>query len=293
MRRRRHAFVLSVVAASLLGVATGPLPSASAAGEAPAGHDEEPPTPLRVDGAARGQPPSASKSLAREQPPEAIVLRLIIGPDRDVEAALEGAALSRDDLRSMWPWLHDAGRGPVEADDAGMQPVGRESSAAAAERSPDGEPAGDGALDETNRPGDMAVDPAAAEDVADDDDQGRTWVWPAEGEVTSEFGRRWGRRHEGIDVANAVGTPVVAAADGDVSFAQAKSGYGLTVKIEHGEGLETAYSHLSAITVAAGQTVAAGDRLGAMGCTGSCTGPHVHFEVRRSGAPADPRTVLP
>lgn len=287
---RRHAFVLSVVAASLLGVVTGPLASASAADEAPAGHEEELPASLRVDGAARGQLPSASEPLAPEQPQEAIWLRLIIGPDRDAEGALEGAALSRDDLRSMWPWLHDTGRGPVEADDAGIQPGGRESTAA---DSPDDEPAGDGALDETNRPGDMAVDPAAADDVADNDDQGPTWVWPAGGEVTSEFGRRWGRRHEGIDVANAVGTPVVAAADGDVSFAQAESGYGLTVKIEHGDGLETAYSHLSAITVTAGQTVAAGDRLGAMGCTGSCTGPHVHFEVRRSGAPADPRTVLP
>lgn len=152
---------------------------------------------------------------------------------------------------------------------------------------------GDGDM-ASGHPGWEAVEPATLADVGADDARGPAeWVWPAEGDVTSEFGRRWGRPHEGLDLANAVGTPIVAATDGEVSLAQAKSGYGLTVKVDHGEGVETVYSHLSALAVAPGDVVAAGDRIGAMGCTGSCTGPHVHLEVRRGGTPMDPRSVLP
>lgn len=174
---------------------------------------------------------------------------------------------SPNSVLRTWLRLQAAGQGPVDTGDADLAP---------------------------GVPGWNAVDPTALSDVgADDAGDPPEWVWPAEGEVTSEFGRRWGRPHEGLDLANAVGTPVLAATDGEVSFARAESGYGLTVKIDHGDELETAYSHLSALEVAPGDTVASGDRIGAMGCTGSCTGPHVHVEVRRSDIPMDPRTVLP
>lgn len=184
----------------------------------------------------------------------------------DEDAAAAGDFSPNSVLRT-WLRLRAAGQGPVDTGDADLA---------------------------SGTPGWDAVDPTTLTDVGADDPGDTTeWVWPAEGEVTSEFGRRWGRPHEGLDLANAVGTPVVAATDGEVSFARSKSGYGLTVRIDHGDEVETAYSHLSAIEVAPGDTVTAGDRIGAMGCTGSCTGPHVHVEVRRSGTPMDPRTVLP
>jgi murein DD-endopeptidase MepM/ murein hydrolase activator NlpD len=122
---------------------------------------------------------------------------------------------------------------------------------------------------------------------------GAGWQWPARGAVTSTYGMRWGRMHAGIDVAAAHGAAVVAARAGTVSDAGRVGGYGNMVLIAHGGGVTTAYAHLSSITVSPGQSVGAGQRLGGMGCTGSCTGTHVHFEVRVNGAPRNPQSYLP
>lgn len=119
-----------------------------------------------------------------------------------------------------------------------------------------------------------------------------TFIWPVSGPVTSPFGWRWGRMHEGIDIGAASGTPIRAAGSGTVIYASWMEGYGNLVVIDHGNGLATAYGHQSSIAVSAGQSVTQGQTIGYVGCTGHCFGPHVHFEVRVNGAPVDPLGYL-
>jgi murein DD-endopeptidase MepM/ murein hydrolase activator NlpD len=116
--------------------------------------------------------------------------------------------------------------------------------------------------------------------------------WPVSGPVTSGFGSRWGRMHEGIDIAVGQGTPVHAAAAGTVIYAGWMEGYGNLVVIDHGNGLSTAYGHNSALASSIGQTVSAGQVIAYSGSTGHSTGPHVHFEVRVNGSPVDPLGYL-
>ena len=116
--------------------------------------------------------------------------------------------------------------------------------------------------------------------------------WPVSGSVTSGFGSRWGRMHEGIDIAVGQGTPVHAAAAGTVIYAGWMEGYGNLVAIDHGNGLSTAYGHNSALACSVGQTVSAGQVIAYSGSTGHSTGPHVHFEVRVNGSPVDPLGYL-
>lgn len=123
-------------------------------------------------------------------------------------------------------------------------------------------------------------------------------VWPAVGTITGWYGERRGRsRHPGTDIDGETGQPVVAAAAGTVVWAGAApagyGGYGIVVIVEHGDGVQTLYAHLSAVAAAVGQAVVAGDRLGSIGSTGHSTGSHLHFEVRRGGAVTDPAAFLP
>jgi murein DD-endopeptidase MepM/ murein hydrolase activator NlpD len=117
-------------------------------------------------------------------------------------------------------------------------------------------------------------------------------IWPVNGPVTSPFGWRWGRMHQGIDIGVGYGTPIRAAASGTIIYCGWESGYGNLVVIDHGGNLATAYGHQSSIAVACGQQVNQGDVIGYVGCTGHCTGPHLHFEVRINGAPVDPLGYL-
>jgi murein DD-endopeptidase MepM/ murein hydrolase activator NlpD len=117
------------------------------------------------------------------------------------------------------------------------------------------------------------------------------FIWPVSGPVVSGFGIRWGRMHEGIDIAVPSGTAVHAAAAGTIIYAGVMSGYGNIVVIDHGNGLATAYAHLSAIWIGSG-SVAQGQAIAASGCTGHCLGPHLHFEVRVNGSPVDPLGYL-
>jgi murein DD-endopeptidase MepM/ murein hydrolase activator NlpD len=117
-------------------------------------------------------------------------------------------------------------------------------------------------------------------------------IWPVSGPVTSPFGWRWGRMHQGIDIGVGTGTPIRAAAAGTIIYCGWESGYGNLVVIDHGGNLATAYGHQSSIAVTCGQQVAQGDVIGYVGCTGHCTGPHVHFEVRINGSPVDPLGYL-
>jgi murein DD-endopeptidase MepM/ murein hydrolase activator NlpD len=120
-------------------------------------------------------------------------------------------------------------------------------------------------------------------------------IWPVSGAVVSGFGMRWGRMHEGIDIAVPAGTPIRAAASGTVILVQGEAesgGYGNFTCLEHGGGLQTCYAHQSAVAVSSGQSVGQGDVIGYVGCTGHCFGDHLHFEVRVNGAPTDPLGYL-
>ena len=117
-------------------------------------------------------------------------------------------------------------------------------------------------------------------------------IWPVDGPVVSGFGMRWGRMHEGIDIAAASGTPIHAAASGTVIHAGWLGGYGNLVVLDHGNGLATAYAHASAILVGVGQQVSQGETISLVGSTGHSSGPHLHFEVRVNGTAVDPLGYL-
>ena len=110
------------------------------------------------------------------------------------------------------------------------------------------------------------------------------YLWPAKGTLTSGYGWRWGRMHRGIDVANSVGTPIIAAADGKVVFSGWSSGgYGYLVELAHTDGSKTRYAHNSALLVKKGQRVIQGTAIARLGRTGRSTGPHLHFEIIKPG----------
>ncbi len=117
-------------------------------------------------------------------------------------------------------------------------------------------------------------------------------IWPAAGPVTSPFGMRWGRMHDGIDIGAPMGAPIHAAASGTVIYAGWMSGYGNLTVIDHGGGLATAYGHQSRLDVAVNDQVTQGQQIGLVGSTGHSTGPHLHFEVRVNGVPVDPMGYL-
>lgn len=113
------------------------------------------------------------------------------------------------------------------------------------------------------------------------------------GFVTSEFGMRWGRMHNGVDIGNEMGKPVYAAFDGEVKRVLYDAyGYGKFIIIEHDKGLETRYAHLSSYNVKEGDTVKKGEKIGEIGSTGRSTGPHLHFELRHNGDPVDPMKYI-
>ena len=124
-------------------------------------------------------------------------------------------------------------------------------------------------------------------------------IWPTSGDVTSRFGWRsspfgWGSSdwHPGIDIANDVGTPLHATADGVVILSDWYGGYGKLVQIDHGNGIVTLYGHNSENLVAAGQSVKKGQHIANMGNTGYSTGSHVHYEVRVNGTAVNPANFL-
>ncbi len=119
-------------------------------------------------------------------------------------------------------------------------------------------------------------------------------LWPIVGPLNSPFGPRWGRFHAGIDIGSPHYQEVVAAADGEVMYADAtKGGLGKAIVLQHGRGLRTVYAHLSIIIAREGDTVRQGQAIGGVGETGRASGPHLHFEVRKNGVPVNPEEFLP
>lgn len=123
-------------------------------------------------------------------------------------------------------------------------------------------------------------------------------IWPTMGDVTSRFGWRGSPMgggsdyHPGIDIANSIGTPIVATADGKVVESGRASGYGQLVQIDHGNGIQTLYGHNSQLIVQVGQMVKKGQIIAYMGSTGYSTGSHVHYEVRVNGTAVNPANFL-
>lgn len=118
-------------------------------------------------------------------------------------------------------------------------------------------------------------------------------VKPAEGAFTSGFGPRWGSFHKGVDIANAVGTPIRAVSDGEVIDAGPAGGFGNWVRLRHEDGTITVYGHMETIDVAVGDKVHAGQKIAGMGSRGFSTGSHLHFEVHPNGGDAvDPAPWL-
>lgn len=119
-------------------------------------------------------------------------------------------------------------------------------------------------------------------------------LMPANGHLTSNYGPRMSpyagriKMHEGLDIGASIGTPIVAPADGVVTFSGPKPGFGNFIQIDHGYGIETIFGHASSLSVKKGQKVARGDKIATVGNTGYSTGPHVHYEVRVNGTPVDP-----
>lgn len=116
--------------------------------------------------------------------------------------------------------------------------------------------------------------------------------YPFKGKLTSRYGMRGGRQHQGVDIPLKTGDPVYATFDGKVRFSKSSGGYGNLVVIRHNNGLETYYAHLSARNVEAGDWVVAGQEIGKGGSTGRSSGPHLHFEVRYYGHAMDPERII-
>lgn len=123
-------------------------------------------------------------------------------------------------------------------------------------------------------------------------------LWPVQGNITSSFGERVdpfngeGAFHSGLDISVPYGTPIHAAADGVVVFADTMNGYGDLIELDHGHGISTRYGHLSAFAITAGQHVRRGQVIGYVGATGRTTGAHLHYEVRVQNVPVNPHKYL-
>ncbi len=123
-------------------------------------------------------------------------------------------------------------------------------------------------------------------------------IWPVDGPLMSSFGERTdpfsgeGALHKGVDISAPIGTLVRATADGIITFADREGGYGRLVVIDHGNGFETYYAHLSRIDVIEGQEIRQGEFLGAVGASGRVTAPHLHYEVRIAKTPVNPYRYL-
>jgi murein DD-endopeptidase MepM/ murein hydrolase activator NlpD len=183
---------------------------------------------------------------------------------------------------------HASGADPARAGDVGLS-SGRYSGERSLVSFSDGRPQ---LLVPGSGIGGVAVTPSPRPSGKDDATQ-LELSWPIDGPINSPFGPRWGGFHPGIDIGGYEGEPIFAAGRGVVEVAAYNDGYGNETVIDHGRGIETVYGHQSGFAVTAGERVRRGELIGYVGCTGYCTGPHLHFEVRVAGTPMNPMPFLP
>lgn len=162
---------------------------------------------------------------------------------------------------------------------ASQAPTNSGGSASSASSQDDSDPAESAAEDS----GDAVTPPASAQRGA--------VISPTSGQVTSGYRARPG--HNGVDIANEIGTPIYSTTDGEVIEAGPASGFGLWVRVQHDDGTISVYGHINEALVSAGQRVSAGDQIATMGNRGQSTGPHLHFEIwRNDGLKIDPQAWL-
>ncbi|MCG3172965.1 MAG: hypothetical protein GMKNLPBB_01137 [Myxococcota bacterium] len=208
----------------------------------------------------------------------AIILMLIAA------GSLAGCGLQRAGVREFGQWSQREPRQDAPEPESRKKPV-----AANAKKAP--KPARAAAPAIKGSGGDLAsvnAPPPSLEGVKPD------FIWPVQGLLSSKFGLRGGRKHDGIDIAAPLGTPVYAAEAGEVVYADEKyRGYGKLVLIRHAGDIITVYAHNHVIRVKQGQKVAKGHHIADVGSTGHSSTPHLHFEVRVSAKPSDPLQFLP
>lgn len=142
------------------------------------------------------------------------------------------------------------------------------------------------------KPGRLLILPGAKPEFGYKERLQRKFIKPVNARISSYFGGRWGRMHEGIDYAVNLGTPIKAAGSGKVIYSGWASGYGKTIIIEHRKGLRTLYAHNSELLAHSGEWVEQGEIIAKSGNTGRSTGPHLHFEVQINGKPVNPLSYL-
>lgn len=119
-----------------------------------------------------------------------------------------------------------------------------------------------------------------------------SFIFPTTGTISSRFGARWNRQHKGLDIANAVGTDIMASDEGVVTYSGVMNGYGNIIIIDHKNGYKTYYAHCDELFSKKGEIVEKGEVIAAMGNTGNSTGPHLHFEVREDDTPVNPENFV-
>jgi murein DD-endopeptidase MepM/ murein hydrolase activator NlpD len=157
---------------------------------------------------------------------------------------------------------------------------------------------GDGVARVSAGPGDVSASAArSSSTVGPSTHESPRWLWsewPVRGPINSEFGARrssWWKRtvHTGVDIGTRPGTPVRAPAAGSVAFVGWRRGYGRTIVLDHGHGVQSLYGHLSRFSVTRGQRLERGATIGLTGASGNASGSHLHYEVHVKGRPINPR----
>ena len=250
-----------------------------------------------IEAATIAQAEALATIEARREEREQLFLAL-----RDDRAAAEAhlAGLEAESQR-IADQLAAIARQQAEAEAAEEARRQREAEAAAADAGADadaGEGNGGAAAGGAPAPGTPGEEAAPPPDDPPPAAAGGSWLRPASGPLTSPFGPRWGRNHNGVDIGGGEGSPIVASRAGTVVTAVTSchphsswgcgGGFGNYVTIVHAGGMATVYAHLATVSVGAGQQVEAGQHLGTMGNSGNSYGRHLHFEVREAGVPRNP-----
>lgn len=244
-----------------------------------------PPAPHRAGRHRLPAPPSALRGRAAV---------IAVAAGATVSAASAGTSFTQAAHTDTGNITLLAGAEPVTGDDVAETPAPAPSPSAPTPVATAPEPAGQDAESTWVSTLAAGTEINAQREIAEEEARRPAVALPAVGAFTSGFGPRWGTFHGGIDIANAVGTPIHAATDGVVIEAGPAQGYGNWVKVMSDDGVMTLYGHMSSVLVSTGQRVVAGQQIALMGSEGFSTGSHLHFEVWTDNGETqvDPRVWL-